>query len=253
MNTIPKTILLACCALICGWLMADARDARLQELEDICAWMPDDDLETAVPDPTPEIVKSKYGLSNADIVNDLHEIAMRYGPGETNADFRSTRRSAIYWMGKYGSSNDVYRIADVVTNASDYAQDDAVTATMDMLRFSPELIPFVRNVATNSTVFSYFISGGMYVRLHAMGGLSDSGCYVEDAAQRARIAEFFLERAALAHSHTLYVDECTCSLNPWYRHSQQRRDNLAALRPPDLTGRRAELYDASQADAAQSD
>ena len=253
MNTIPKTILLACCALTCGGLVADEREERLRELTNICAWIPSDDLERAVPDPTPEIVKSKYGLSNADIVNDLHEIAMRYGPEETNYHFCGTREVAVLWMGKYGSSNDVYRIADVVTNASDYAQDDAVTATMDMLRFSPELIPFVRNVATNSTVFSYSISGGMYVRLHAMGGLSDSGCYVEDAAQRARIAEFFLERAALAHSHTLYVDECTCSLNPWYRHSQQRRDNLAALRPPDLTGRRAELYDASQADAAQSD
>lgn len=248
-----KLILLACCALMCNGLLADARDARLLELERICAWIPDDDLETALPDPTPDIVKNKYGLSNADIVSDLHEIAMRYNPNETNCDFRETREVAILWMGQYGTSNDLYRIAAVVTNTSDYAQYAAVKSSMDMLRHSPDLIPFVRNVATNSTVFSYFISGGMYVRLHAMGGLSDSGCYVEDAAQRARIAEFFLERAALAHSHTLYVDECTCSLNPWYRHSQQRRDNLAALRPPGLTGRRAELYDASQADAAQSD
>ena len=246
-------VLLVCCAMMCNGLLADERDARLQELEFICAWIPDDDLETALPDPTPDIVKTKYGLSNTDLVNDLHEIAMRYGPDESNADFRLTRQSAIYWMGRYGSSNDVYRIAAVVTNTSDYAQDDAVTASMDMLRLSPDLIPFVRNVATNSTVFSYFIRGGMYVRLHAMGGLSDSGCYVEDAAQRARIAEFFLERAALDHDHTLYIDRCTFSLNPWYRHSQQRRDNLAALRPPGLTGRPAELYDARQTDAAQSD
>ena len=36
-------------------------------------------------------------------------------------------------------------------------------------------------------------------------------------------------------------------------HSQQRRDNLARLRPPGLTGKRAELYDASQRDAAMED
>ena len=253
MNTIPKTILLACCALTCGGLVADAREERLRELTNICAWIPSDDLERAVPDPTPEIVKSKYGLSNADIVNDLHEIAMRYGPDETNWDFRETREVAILWMGEYGTSNDLYRLAAVVTNSSDYAQVAAVMASMDMLKLSPDLIPFVRNVATNEVVFSSVISSGMYVRLHAMGGLSDSGCYVEDAAQRARIAEFFLERAGQEHKNSLYVDRCTYSLNPWYRHSQMRRDNLAALRPPGLTGRRAELYDARQNDAAQSD
>ena len=35
MNTIPKTILLACCALTCGGLVADAREERLQELGEL--------------------------------------------------------------------------------------------------------------------------------------------------------------------------------------------------------------------------
>ena len=47
----------------------------------------------------------------------------------------------------------------------------------------------------------------------------------------------------------LYVDEVTCRLNPTYRHSQQRRDNLAGLRKPGLTGLPAQIYDAAQRDA----
>jgi hypothetical protein len=62
-----------------------------------------------------------------------------------------------------------------------------------------------------------------------------------------------MERAAVETNDTLFVDRCAYTLNPTYRHSQQRRDNLAALRPPGLTGKPAELYDAAQRDAAQSD
>ena len=46
------------------------------------------------------------------------------------------------------------------------------------------------------------------------------------------------------------MDKNACELNPWYRHSQQRRDNLARLRPIGLTGKRAEIYNAAQQDAA---
>ena len=67
------------------------------------------------------------------------------------------------------------------------------------------------------------------------------------------IASFFLERAAVEQEDALFIDRCAHTLNPTYRHSQQRRDNLAALRPPNLTGKPAELYDAAQADAAQED
>ena len=48
---------------------------------------------------------------------------------------------------------------------------------------------------------------------------------------------------------TLYVDQVACELNPSYRHSQQRRDNLARLRKPGLTGLPAQIYDAAQRDA----
>ena len=73
--------------------------------------------------------------------------------------------------------------------------------------------------------------------------------YVSDGLVRDRIAAFFLERAALESDETLYVDEVACKLNPTYRHSQQRRDNLARLRKPGLTGLPAQLYDAAQRDA----
>ena len=51
----------------------------------------------------------------------------------------------------------------------------------------------------------------------------------------------------------LYVDRVACDLNPTYRHSQQRRDNLARLRPAGLTGEQAEIYDARQRDAQPKD
>ena len=81
----------------------------------------------------------------------------------------------------------------------------------------------------------------------------ESDDYVNDLVQHARIAAFFLVLAAVDAEQPLGADYNACRLNPSYRHSQQRRDNLAALRPPDLTGKPAELYDAAQADAAQED
>jgi hypothetical protein len=73
--------------------------------------------------------------------------------------------------------------------------------------------------------------------------------YVADELVRDRIAAFFLERATSEVDSTLYVDEVACRLNPSYRHSQQRRDNLARLRKPGLTGLPAQIYDAAQRDA----
>ena len=83
-------------------------------------------------------------------------------------------------------------------------------------------------------------------------GLSVPGlspAYVSNMNVRVRIASYFLERAAEEEDSTLYVDRVTCDLNPSYRHSQQRRDNLARLRKPGLTGLPAQIYDAAQRDA----
>ena len=77
--------------------------------------------------------------------------------------------------------------------------------------------------------------------------------YIDDPAQHARIAAFFVEQAGINGDLIITMDKYACELNPWYRHSQQRRDNLARLRPPGLTGNYAEVYDAAQRDAAQED
>jgi hypothetical protein len=73
--------------------------------------------------------------------------------------------------------------------------------------------------------------------------------YINATQTRSNIAAFFLERAALESDMMLYVDRVACDLNPSYRHSKQRRDNLARLRPAGLTGEQVEIYDARQRDA----
>ena len=45
------------------------------------------------------------------------------------------------------------------------------------------------------------------------------------------------------------MDEIAYKLNPSYKYSQERRDNLAKLRKPNLTGLAAKFYDEAQRDA----
>lgn len=59
-----------------------------------------------------------------------------------------------------------------------------------------------------------------------------SNVNIENPVQRARIAAFFVEQAGINGDLIITMDKYACELNPWYRHSQQRRDNLARLRPP---------------------
>ena len=248
-----RAALASCLALTCAMACADVPEERLRDLECLCACIPNDDLDANIPDPTPESVKAKYNISNSDIVDGLVEIVARLGVGTTNQDVRETRETAVYWIGRYGTSNDVGRLSAVVTNAYDHAQRTAVVACMTMLKASPGLIGFIRNVSTNEAAYSASAKEGMYIHLRGMMVEVGSDCYVTDETQRARVASFFLERAAVEQTNTLFVDRCAWTLNPWYRHSQQRRDNLAALRPPGLTGKPAELYDAAQRDAAQEE
>ena len=210
------------CALICAMACADVPEERLRDLESLCACIPNDDLDANIPDPTPESVKAKYNILNSDIVDGLAEIVSRLGVGTTNQDVRETRETAVYWIGRYGTSNDVGRLSAVVTNAYDHAQRTAVVACMTMLKASPELVDFIRNVSTNEAVYSASAKEGMYIHLRGMGAEVGSDCYINDETQRARVASFILERAALEQNHTLYVDKCAYTLNPAYRHSQQR-------------------------------
>ena len=104
-------------------------------------------------------------------------------------------------------------------------------------------------VMTNKTVFSEGLRGLVYCHLHAWCDKEGSSAYINDSILHARIAAFFLERAGLEDGCTLYVDQVACELNPTYKHSQERRNNLAKLRKPNLTGLPAKLYDEAQRDA----
>ena len=107
----------------------------------------------------------------------------------------------------------------------------------------------LHSVMTNKTVFSKGLRDSVYYHLHAWSNRKYSKLYVNDSAFQAGIAAFFLERAGLEDGCTLYVDQVACELNPTYKHSQERRDNLAKLRKPNLTGLAAKFYDEAQRDA----
>ena len=251
LNTVAAILVLACSATA----FAADRSEWMRELEKVCSFIPSDRIrfDAGRVDPSPDDVKAKYGLSDAEIVDGLDEIATRLWPIATNRFQMATRGRAVCWIGKYGTTNDIGRLSSAITNSNDYAQGAAVSACLRMLYMSPELIHTARGVVTNDVMFSERLRVGVYVQLSGMLEFPDSECHVKDEAQRARIAAFFKERAAVERSDTLFIDACACNHVPSYRHSQQRRDNLAALRPPDLTGRRAELYDAAQRDAAEGD
>ena len=231
---------------------ADLPYDRLADLENICAFIPGDNLDEEEIEPTPDEIIARYNITTNALVQDLKTVADGHGPAETNFFGRHARMSAICWIGTYGDTNDLEYLAVAVTNQNDYAQQSAVGASLNLLKHSPELIPFAYDIVTNSSVYTDRLRAWTYSCL--LGRCTASGGnYINDPAQHARIAAFFLERAPVEHSDVLFVDRCAWTLNPAYRHSQQRRDNLAALRPPGLTGRQAELYDAAQADAAQND
>lgn len=234
---------------LCGTNELDRVDA----LDNICSYIPSDNLDEEDQDPTPDEILSRYGITTNALVQDLKVIVSRHSPAITNFYERIPRCNAVCWIGTYGSTNDLAYLSMIVTNSTDYAQDSAIGASMNILKHSPELIAFARGIVTNEVTFSANTRRWVYCCLErrCVVGMSDN--YIDHASQHARIAAFFLERAALETLDPLFIDRCTYTLNPSYRHSQQRRDNLAALRPPGLTGRRAELYDAAQRDAAQSD
>ena len=241
-------------ALACSTVgYAVERAEWMRALENVCAFIPSDNLDVEEVEPTPADVKIQYGISYAEIVDGLDDIARKYKPVATNFYHCGIREVAITWIGEYGTTNDVGRLSSILTNSCDHAQNVAMSACLTLLRTTPELITMAYAVVTNDAVYSERIRSGAYVQLLTMSSEPESGYYITDGAQRARISVFFMERAAVETNDTLFVDRCAYTLNHSYRHSQQRRDNLAALRPPGLTGRRAELYDAAQRDAAQSD
>ena len=232
---------------------ADSDDERLRALRNVCSFIPSDDLSEEDIEPTPDDIIRKYHVTTNDVLQDLKVIVSQNDAAVTNFYAQVRRSSAITWIGQYGTTNDLSYLATIMTNSADYAQDAAVGASMAILQHSPKLIDFARGIVTNRDIYSMDIRRSVHCGLLAMCTEGESDGYIDDPAQHARIAAFFLEWAAVDNEEPLGADKSACRLNPSYRHSQQRRNNLAALRPPNLTGKPAELYDAAQADAAQGD
>jgi hypothetical protein len=247
----PARFSLAAASLAALVVLADggAGDRRLEEIEGICGYVTSCDADEIAP--TPDVVIDKYHMTTQEVVGALIAISRKYGLGETNDFNRLTRQGSVAFIGRYGGTNELPYLAAIMTNRADYAHEEALGASININRHSPALIPLVREIVTNTNTFSRGARQWTYIILQGMCDNGGSDMYIDDSAQHARIAAFFIERAGVEHEFVLDIDDSACRMNPWYRHSQQRRSNLAAMRPPGLTGRPAEIYDAAQRDAAQ--
>jgi hypothetical protein len=156
---------------------------------------------------------------------------------------------AVSWIGGYGTTNDFPYLRNIMYNKNDYAQENAMRILIEKTKLTNQLIPLANEVVTNKNVFSLGLRRITYVTLAKMCNGNSTNTYINSPQIRSDIATFFLERAGLESDMMLYVDRVACDLNPSYRHSQQRRDNLAKLRPIGLTGEQAEIYDGRQRDA----
>ncbi len=228
------------------WAAALERAVRHIDSDDL-----GDDNESLTPPPN-EQVQNRYGLSDAEMRQMILPMAERFGADETNECNRAIRVQTIYWLGSYGTTNDIPFVTAILTNRSDFAVEAALGASMCIRMRTGGLTNLVDWVVSSTNVFDNSLRRLAYIWLYDMG--KGHTTFPVEQATKESISAFFLSRAGVERTDSiLFVDRAAYELNPSYRHSQQRRDNLAALRPPGLTGRRAELYDAAQADAAQGD
>ena len=199
-------------------------------------------------------VRQRYQMTHDELLCDIRALVGRYSPAETNRAKRSCREHAIMLVGRYGSTNDLEFLSGIWGNNDDYAQKTALGTAMSLARNSEMLFDISKDVLTNSTYVDSpkRMRNRVYTTLYSFGSPGEDR--LTNEVQVARIASFFLERAAVERGDiVLDVDWAAYKLTPSYRHSQQRRDNLATARPATLTGKPAEFYDAAQRDAAQED
>ena len=239
-------------AAACSTALCNSREDRLRDLGHICAFIPSDDLEVEETIPTPDEVIAKYNVTTNDVVEDLKEIVRRSDITATNFYARVPRQKAVAWIGQYGGTNELPFLTSILTNRLDYAADAALGAAMNVTMKVGGLTNLVEWVVSDTNTFDNSIRRTAYIWMYDTGVEAFSSTNNQGAAGLVR--DFFLRRAGVERGdEVLFVDRAACELQPSYRHSQQRRNNLAALRPPNLTGKPAELYDAAQADAAQED
>ena len=249
-----KKIKLFCAIWLMGMVSimhAATQEERIAGLERIARYVQSDVIEDDEVEivPTPADAKKKFNLTDAQLFEDIMNLANKYSLSETNNENRICRSVAVGWVGFYGTTNNLPYLRAVMNNPNDYAQRSAMRTILEMTKETDLFFPTVSDIVTNQTVFSHGLRSLTYVGLADMCNVANTNTYVNSANVRSNIASFFLNRAALETDMTLYVDRVACDLNPSYRHSQQRRDNLARLRKPGLTGLPAQIYDAAQRDA----
>ena len=229
---------------------ASTQAERIAELERIALYEESDDLDEGENEviPTPDDAKKKFNLTDAQLLEDIKVLEKKYSISETNEEKRLCRNMAVLWMGGYGTTNEFQYLRSIMYDKYDYAQEYAIKTLIERTKLSNLLLPIATEVVTNKTVFSEELRRMTYCQLHCMC-VKEYSSYVNNTNLHKRLSVFFLERAALEPDMMLYVDSVACDLNPSYRHSQQRRDNLARLRKPGLTGLPAQIYDAAQRDA----
>ena len=228
---------------------ATNRVQRLEMLEIISTTLPCDNLDERVELDTPLLVKEKYNLTDEQLLDDILFLTRKYSVSETKEEKRMARDVAVGWIGCYGTTNNLPYLESIRTNSSDYAQHSAIRATINLLKKTPLFIPFISDVVTNNITYSHGDRQWVYIIAYRMCKKEKSEDYIDDSNVYDRIAAFFREQAAVEKDFTLFIDRVACELNPSYRHSQARRDNLAKLRPKGLTGEPAAIYDGRQRDA----
>ena len=233
--------------------IAATQEERIAELERIALYVPSDWIDENEVIPTPDDAKKKFNLTNGQLFEDIKILEKKYSASETNEEKQLCRKMAVLWIGGYGTTNDYPYLRSIMYNKKDYAQEYAMRIMIEKFKSTDLLLPMANDIVTNQTVFSHELRRLTYVSLADMCNVSYTNSYVNSIQIRSNIASFFLERASKERDIDLYVDRVACDLNPSYRHSQQRRDNLARLRPAGLTGEQAEIYDARQRDAQPKD
>ena len=221
---------------------------RLEELEYmISVPMSGEDFEDENYKPPEVYYMERFSLTKAELLLDIIELSRKYGILQTNEQKRVVRNTAIRTMERYSSTNELEYLSTIWKNNNDFSQRDGLKAALSIARDSSNMWGIIDYVfcATNNLPSS--LKFATYGSLVAFSRVAMTNSLQE--VQRGKIAAFFLKRAAVEEENTMYVDRVACELNPSYRHSQQRRDNLARLRPPGLTGEQADIYNFRERDA----
>ena len=233
--------------MMCGCLFAakGSSEERIAALEEIVTWPPccsnEDDYV-----PPEEDVRLRYELTRDEFLQDLLALANKYDRNETNEYHRLARKLAVINIGANGGTNNLAYLSVIWHDSQDYAQTKALCAAMAIAINTEDVFDIANEVLTNVPPYSTEMRERVYLILSDY--YDDTVSAVQE--QKNRIAAYFLSRVDLEREHIYaFLDREVCEMFPSYRHSQRRRDNLAAVYDPTLTGAPKEIYEARVRDA----